>query len=359
MVLDDSILDDQQRLFALDTEGLLRSAALAGAQVRSAANSASEAGLDEFVAERPRALVLLSRAGVGTAACRSLAALLGPSCPVPVVVTEVIPSWVGPLDVVFAYGTDGGDKVLAESLELAGRRGASIVLAAPEEGPVAASVAGRARSVPPRVPVPEGLGFAHVFTAGLRVFQALGLLSFDTEALADALDEQAAAAHPRNETPENPAKKLVLRLADRVPLLWGVDELSTALGEHGAYVLGCYAGVPCDVSSYAQAVNRRSLYGAASAVGSESDLFADPEDTTAALRVLLLTVRADERALLTERMATEALPGADVLSPSETREQDAILRSALLAVGFDMAAVYLGLASGLPEGHGRSMVAAR
>ncbi|SDO88340.1 phospho-glucose isomerase C-terminal SIS domain-containing protein [Actinopolyspora xinjiangensis] len=357
-MLDDSVLEDQQRLFELDSRGLLRTAALAGAQVRSAATAAEEAGLDDLAGYKPRALVLLSTAGAGPAACELLAAELGPSCQVPVVVTGAMPSWIGPLDVVFAHAADGGDTVLAESLELATRRGAAVVLAAPDEGPVAAAAAGRAKLISPRVPVPEPLGLAHVFTAGSRVLAALGLLTVDTDALADALDEQAERSHPGREISENPAKTLALRLADRVPLLWGVDEVATAVARHGAFVLGCYAGMPCDVTSYRQAVNREALYGAATAVGGEADLFADPEEGPG-LRVVLLSTREDERGRLAERAAVAGLPGADVLAPTESQEGGGVRSSLSLAVGFDMAAVYIGLASDSLNGHGRPMPVAR
>lgn len=358
--MDDSIFDDQARLFERDTGGMLRFAALAGAQVRSVSDAAAEAGLGEPAEDKPRALVLLSRPGVGAGAIRVLAALLGPTCPVPVVLSEVVPTWVGPLDVVFAYSDEGGDAALAESLEMAGRRGAGIVLAAPADGPVAAAVAGRAKLLPPRVPVPTPLGFGHVFAAGLCALAALGLLRVDTDTLADALDDQAARSHPRNETAENPAKNLALRLADRVPLLWGVDELSTAVASHGAFALGANAGVACDVAGHRQAAGRHALYRAAAATGSEADLFADPhEESGSRFRVVLLSARADERSLSAERAAVAGLPGADLLTPPDSIDQDPVLRSALLAASFDMAAVYLGLASGVLDGPGWPVLAAQ
>ncbi|MGJ7908887.1 SIS domain-containing protein [Actinopolyspora sp. H202] len=359
-MLDDSVLENQQRLFELDTGGLLRMAALGGAQVRAASSAASEAGVDDLAGYKPRALVLLSTSGVGPAACRLLAALLGSSCPVPVVVTDVMPTWIGPLDVVFAYGADGGDTLLAESLELATRRGASVILAAPDEGPLAAAAAGRAKTIPPRIPVPEPLGLAHAFTAGVRVLTALGLLETDTDALADSLDDQAERSHPGHEISENPAKTLALRLADHIPLLWGVDGPSTAVAQHGSFVLGCYAGIPCDVTDYQQAVHRAGLHRAAATVGTEADLFADPtEETTAGWRVVLLSTRDGERARFTERTATAALPGADVLAPNESQEEDRVRGSLSLAVGFDMAAVYIGLISDSLNGNDRPVSAAR
>ncbi|MGH4024205.1 MAG: hypothetical protein ACRDRV_06430, partial [Pseudonocardiaceae bacterium] len=80
-VFDEGLLDDPGRLEATDTGGLLRVAATAGAQVRSTATAAEEAGLARLGGERPRALVLLTRSGAAPAAAPLLVALLGPSCP--------------------------------------------------------------------------------------------------------------------------------------------------------------------------------------------------------------------------------------------------------------------------------------
>src|SRR3981081_3507184 len=94
----DDLLDDPGRLEATDSGGLLRAAATAGAQVRSTAAVAEEAGLGRLAGQRPRALVLLTRPGAAPAAAPLLLALLGPSCPVPVVTTGAVPMWGGALD---------------------------------------------------------------------------------------------------------------------------------------------------------------------------------------------------------------------------------------------------------------------
>ncbi|WP_328796118.1 hypothetical protein [Halosaccharopolyspora lacisalsi] len=355
-MLDDSLLDDASRLVDTDTDGLLRMAALAGAQVRSVTETASEVGLDELGGDRPRALVLLARPGVAPAACHLLAALLGPSCPMPVVVVDTMPSWIGPLDVVLAHSDDPADPVMAESVALASRRGAALVLTLPPEGPVAAAVAGRARWLVPRIPVPAALSFSHVLTAGIAVTTALGLLRTETEALADEVDAEAAQCHPDREVATNPAKSLALRLADRSPLVWGVDRPATAVAEHAAFALGRHAGFPCDVADYAQAVTRHALHRAGASVGSETDLFADPEDTAGALlRVLLVSTRVDAAG---ERSAVAALPGADVLAPAESASEDVVVRSMILAIRIDFAALYLGLAAGAVGGSGPSALAA-
>ncbi|MBK0870819.1 MULTISPECIES: hypothetical protein [unclassified Saccharopolyspora] len=353
-MLDDSLFDDPDRIAAADARGLLRSAALAGAQVRATAEAV--AGLDDIADERPRSLVLAARPGVGPAVCELLAALTGPSCPVPVFVGERVPAWVGPLDVVFAHTADPGDPVLAESVATAARRGTSVVLAAPEEGPVAASGAGRAKVVAPRIPVPDELTFAHVLTVGLAVLDALGLVRCDTDALADELDQEAERASPRHEPLTNPAKSLALRLAEHAPLLWGLDPVSTAVARHGGYALGAHAGMACDAVGYQQAVARPALYRQAAEAG--SDVFADPDEVSAAAhRIFLVSARYDAHAEAAERAAVQALPSADLISPGEAVRDDAVLRSALLAARFDLAAVYLGLATGTLGGPGRQALA--
>lgn len=352
-MLDDSLFDDPAGLAERDSRGLLRSAAFAGAQVRAAVETAAELSWDDFSDSRPRALVLIARPGVGPAVCRLLAALLGPSCPVPVVVAESVPSWIGPLDVVFAHADDAGDSVLAESVATATRRGAAVVLSGSPEGPVAAAAGGRAKIVPPKVPVPAQLLFAHAYTAGLGLLTSLGLLRVDTELLAEELDREAERAHPNHELMMNPAKSLALRLADRTPLLWGLDPVSAAVGEHGAFALGCHAGVACDVAAYSQAVSRWALHRVAAGLGSEADLFADPEDNAGGnLRVFLLSARYDAHAEASERAAVQSLPGADLVTPGESVRADAVVRAALLALRFDLAAVYLGLAAGMLNGPG-------
>ncbi|TWF92782.1 SIS domain-containing protein [Saccharopolyspora dendranthemae] len=352
-MLDDSLLDDPARLADADSGGLLRLAALSGAQMRATSEVATEAGLDELADDRPRAVVLLTRPGVAVSAARLLVALTGARCPVPVVISDELPSWVGPLDVVFAHTDDVGDVTLAESVATACRRGASVVLAVPSEGPVAAAGAGRAKVLVPRVPVPPPLAFAYVFAAGIITFRELGLVNFDVEELADELDKEAERAHPAHESLTNPAKSLALRMAERTPLLWGLDPVATAVAGHGAFALGAHAGVPAHVAEYPQAVVQRALHRAAASVGSEADIFADPEDDPGAqLRAFLISTRHDDQGEVFERSALRDLPGADVVAPGDTVRADSLLRAAVLAARFDLAAVYLGLAAGTLNGPG-------
>ena len=238
-VLDDTVLADPAALAALDSSGVLRSAATAGAQIRSTAQAAVEAGIGALAGSRPRAVVLVARPGTSTSATGILAALLGPACPVPVVVSELVPSWVGPLDVVLAHTAIGTDYELADAIDRAARRGAEVVLSAPGEGPVASAGAGRVRLVEPRVPVPPGLDLPRVLALGLSVLAQLGLLGADhglgddLGPVADVLDAEAERNQPGHEPFMNPAKALALRLADHTPLLWGTDAVAAAVAAHG------------------------------------------------------------------------------------------------------------------------------
>ncbi|CCH34839.1 SIS domain-containing protein [Actinosynnema sp. NPDC047251] len=352
-MLDDSLLDDQSRLLDADTGGLLRAAARAGAQVRATAEAAEDLGLRRVLQDRPRALVLVTRPGVGESVAKLVTALLGPRCPVPVVVADDVPSWVGALDVVLAHTEDPGDVLLAEAVDRVARRGARVLLTAEAEGPVAASAAQHALLIPPRVPVPQGFGFARGFAAWLLALNALRLLDVDVQLIADELDREAERDHPMHESFVNPAKSLALRVADRTPLLWGLDDPATAVAGHGAGVLACYAGLVSDVAGYPQALTKSVLHRRAVRGTSGADIFADPDDEQDGLvRVLLLAVRQGRRAEFARRSAMETLPGADVLEPAEEVTGGDAVCAALLALRFELAALYLGLAAGTLGGPG-------
>ncbi|KZB87661.1 hypothetical protein [Amycolatopsis regifaucium] len=354
-VPDDSLLDDPARLAEADSAGLLRAAAMAGAQVRATAEAAAELELsDRLDVGRPRSLVLLDRPGVSRTLTRLVAALLTPSCPVPVVVAEVVPSWIGALDVVFAHTDDAGDRELAASLERAARFGATVVLSAPAEGPVAAAVAGKGVLLAPRIPVPPEMAFPRGLAAALVTANALGLLVADLEQLADHLDAEAEKDYLARDSFANPAKAMALRVADRQPLLWGLDPVAVAVGEHAAHAFAAHAALVCDVEDYRQALARPALRRAALSGGVERDIFADPEEGVGLTpRVLLLSVRTGPATEAARYEAQDLLPGADVIAPAEEIETDEIVRAAVLALRFELAAVYLGLAVGSIGGAGR------
>ena len=368
---DDDLLDDPGRLEATDSGGLLRAAATAGAQVRSTATVADEAGLGRLAGQRPRALVLLTRPGAAPAAAPLLLALLGPSCPVPVVTTRSVPMWVGALDIVLANTTDPGDRELAEGLDRAVRRGAQVVLSAPADGPVAAAAAGRSVLLIPPIEVPPGLTLPRNLTAGLLLLDALELLATDPEVLAGELDREAERDYVAHEALVNPAKSLALRLRGRTPLLWGTDPVATAVAGHCAGALAAHAGVVAHAAGFHEAAALPVLRQQATRASGEAEIFRDPFDDPfegrseeqprggmPAMRPVLLGVLAEARDVPERMAAVDALPGADVVTADEelmVRQGDpgaAACAAAVLALRFDFAALYLGLSQGVLGGPG-------
>jgi hypothetical protein len=355
-VLDDTLLDDPVALAAADTAGFLRSAATAGAQFRSAAQAAEEAGVERALGgSRPRSLILLRRPGTSRDAANIVAALLGDDCPVPVVLADTAPSWIGPLDVMVAHTADPGDRELADSVHRAVVRGCEVVLSAPMEGPIAAAGAGSARLLEPRLPVLPGLDLPRALAAGLVTVSALGLLPADLDALAAELDREVERDHPAHESFVNPAKALALRLADRTPLLWGTDPVAREVAGHAASALARHAGVVAHVAGVAEAASAVALQRTLSGAGAHNDVIHDPFDdpppggAAAPPRVVLLGTGDGDPAAASLRLAGRTWPDADPVHPIDEvppgTSEGALRRAVLIATRFDLAALYLGLAS--------------
>lgn len=359
-MFDDTLLDDPVRLADADTSGWLRAVAMSGALVRSTAEVAAEHGLSEHVnVDRPRAFVLVGRHGVGRPVMGLIEAAVSAS--MPVVVTETVPSWVGALDVLYAHVDDPGDAELAESLERAARYGAAVVVNGPADGPVAAAIAGKGVQLTPRVAGGEHL-FASALTGGLLTAAALKLVTFDAGAVADALDAEAERDHLAHESFVNPAKSLALRLADRTPLLWGLDPVATAVAVMAAHSLAAAAGVVADAADYRQAVRRGALHRAVVSGESSGDIFADPGESSGGLRLSLLAVRDDQASVVLKRSVSELFGHADLIDIGADDEigpeaggdgSVELVRAAVLALRFDIAATYLGLATGTIGGADR------
>jgi hypothetical protein len=353
-LLDDSLLDDAERLASADGRagGCLRAVASAGAQVRATVETANEIGIDQLAGNRPRALVIVTRPGIGPAVAQLLVALLPPSCSVPIVLSDDVPTWVGPLDVLLVHSDDPGDHDLAASIDRARRFGATVVITAADTGPVAAAAAGTLL-LPPRIDLPPGFGYPRALTAGLIVLDTLGLLRTDIGVLADELDREAERDHANFESFVNPAKSLALRIADHTPVLGGLDPVATAVAWHAAEVLAGFAGIVASHAGYPQICSRRVLYRSAIGASAGADIFADPDDVVPGPRVLLLSITDDPQAMADRLAATNDLPGADLLMPAEETSGGPAVRAAVLALRFEMASVYLGLASGMLGGSGR------
>lgn len=363
LVLD---LDDADSLTAADSMGALRSSALGGAQVRATAAAVSEGALARLDDLRPRSVVLVTGVGRASRAAALLIAALGGRAGLPLVDVTETPPWVGPLDVVVVAGDDAGDPRLVESVDRAVRRGAEVVLAAPEEGPLRTAGAGRASSLPPRVPVQDLHALVRYLAVGIAVLVAVdksrsGALVPDLDALADALDAEAVRDHPGNEVFHNPAKSLAARMRNRRTVLAGDSPATTEVARHGAEVLLRGGATVASASALGDVLavgSRLSAASSASSGGAGYDPFFHDEEFDGPApvdeaRIFVLSTD-DDRLALQRRVA--ALPTADTVTADSVPGEDAaqfdpgrgneIEQLATVAVRLEMAAAYLALMGG-------------
>ena len=131
-------LDDVEGLIAADRDGLLRAASMAGAQTRAVAAALTEGELDELRSDqRPRTVTWVcgrGMSGAPGAAGTVLAAALGATSAIPLVVTPDVPPWIGALDVVVVAGDDAADPALVTAVATGVRRGARVIVVAPNDG---------------------------------------------------------------------------------------------------------------------------------------------------------------------------------------------------------------------------------
>lgn len=363
-------LDDADALVAADTDGVLRSAALAGAQVRATAGSFADTIGDRLGGLRPRSVVFVAGGGRAERAASLLIAGVGPRIGVPLVLTTGTPPWVGPLDVVVVCGDDAGDPRLSESTAAAVRRGAETVLVTPDEGPLRAAAAGRALFLPPRIAVREPNTLMRYVAAGVSVLGAVSdgvyrSLLPDLDRLADALDDEASQDHPLHEVFHNPAKSIAVRMADRRIVFSGVDSTALEIARHGSEVMLGVAGVVSAAGELSDVV-RAVVHASRSAASGPADydpFFHDDEvdgpRPEAAVRVLVI---ASPTAASAAERRTAALDDVDVVvsgvvsgvaepgEPPERARGGAGLGEfesmALSATRLEMAAAYLHLMGG-------------
>ncbi|RDI53158.1 tobH protein [Nocardia mexicana] len=295
-------LDDVASLEAADSGGTLRSAASGGAQVRATAAAVDENVLARLHDLRPRSLVLVSGTGRADRAAALLVATLGDRAGLPIVRAGAIPQWVGPLDAVLVAGDDAGDPRLIDAVDRAVKRGAEVVVATPDEGPLRAATAGRAALLPPRVRVLDHNRMLRFLAVGVAVLQAIdpariGPLVPDLSALADVLDAEALRDGPHNEVFHNPAKALAARMRERRIVLTGDSPAAAEVAAHAAEVLLPAAGQIAAATDLADAVaaNPRMVEAAGVAAPGFDPLFHDEQlDGPAPVeRVRVFVVSAD------------------------------------------------------------------
>ncbi|CAJ1584839.1 TobH protein [[Mycobacterium] wendilense] len=349
-------IDDTQGLIAADRDGLLRAAAMAGAQVRATAAAVDEGALESIRAERPRSVVWVTGRGTAESAGAVLAATLGGSAVEPIVLAAEVPPWVGPLDVLVVAGDDPADPTLVTAAATAVRRGARLVVAAPVEGPLRDASAGRSANLPPRLTVPDEFAFCRYLAAGLAVLAAVDpTLPVDLGALADELDAEALRNSAAREVFTNSAKGLSERMAGRDVALTGDCAATLALARHGAALFLRIAGQPVAAAGLADALAVLRSNVAGGPTGADA-LFHDEEldgPAPAPLRVFALALTS-ERPMLAARLG--GFPDVDMVGVQDVPDADEATAAggvdrpeqqlATLAVRLAMAAVYLRLVRG-------------
>ncbi|WP_066903505.1 TobH protein [Mycolicibacterium houstonense] len=347
-------LDDGDGLLAADRNGLLRAAAMAGAQVRATAAALAEGVLDPLRSDHPpRTVIWVGGRGTAEHAGAILAGVLGASIAAPFVVAGETPPWLGALDVLIVAGDDPGDPALVNAAATGVRRGARVLIVAPHEGPLRDVAAGRAVVLAPRLWVPDDFGLTRYLAAGLAALHVVDSgMRVDLSALADELDAEALRNSAGRELFTNPAKTLAERMSDSDVVLAGANPATLALARHGATAMLRLAG---------EVVGAAGLGDVLAAVGSGAlgspaarSLFHDEEiDGPLPRRTRTFAlITDDERQSVGARVAgfdditvvgAEDVPEqAGTVLPAGRPEQ----QLAILAVRVEMTAVYLKLVRG-------------
>ncbi|MCB0931303.1 MAG: TobH protein [Mycobacterium sp.] len=354
-------LDDSDGLLEADRGGLLRFAAMAGAQVRATAAAVDEGALSSFAGgPRPRSLIWVAPRGAAESAGAILNAALGGVAGEPLVLAAEPPPWVGALDAMVVAGDDPGDPTLVSAAATAVRRGARVVVAAPYEGPLREATAGRAAVVEPRVWVPDEFGLSRYLAVGLAAATAVdpSLSLTDLAVLADDLDAEALRNSAGRGVFTNPAKALAERITGRSAVLAGDCAATVALARHAAAVLLRLAGVPVAAVALSDAVAASRGGALASRCGNTVDALFHDEEFDGPLhvrpRVMTLSLESERSVLAAklsglgdfELLGVDDLGGGLAGAPPVPAVAGRLEQLAVLAVRLEMAAVYLRLAGG-------------
>jgi glucose/mannose-6-phosphate isomerase len=360
---DESVLDNLAALDARDPGGMLRAVGSAGAQVREALLRLDEDAVRAVAADgRPRALVVAGMGGSGIAG-DVVAAVSGPSCAVPVIVSRGYrpPGWVGPLDLVIAVSCSGETEETIATADEAVRRGARVVTATRAGSSLAARAAG-GRAVQLDIDSsgrPSRANLWGIVTPMLAVVDALGLASVPRGLLAgvaDQLDATSAECGPTKEIYDNVAKKTALQLSGTLPMVWGTSELAAVAAHRFAGQLAGNAkqlavhGALTEVH-HNQIVALAGRYGAGGGDATD-DIFHDPlldgGPVRERLRMLLLHDTQELEPVIRRCQATLLLADQYGVALDELTAsgEHPLERLASLIAPLDFASVYLALLEG-------------
>jgi len=297
----EDLLDDPDGLETADPAGMLRAVASSAAQVREAAALCVEAGVGRLASEDlPRSVVVLGMGGSGVAG-DVLAAVAGPTCPVPVLTHKGfgLPTWVGAADLVVAVSCSGTTEETLSALDEAVRRGCRLLVVGGPGSPLEALAArGRALFVPVNAQGRQPRASVFALSTPLVVAgDALGLLDCsaeEVEATAVLLEQLAARNRPTAETVLNPAKTLALGLNGSLPAVWGASPLTAVTAYRFACQLNENSKIPATWGSLPEAGHNQVVAFDGPFAGGPRDIFADPVEDGEHTRLHLVLLRDTE-----------------------------------------------------------------
>ena len=179
-----------------------------GAQVRAVAGAVD--ALSGLYGMNPRSVVVLATGQVAHASARFVNAVRSP-LRLPLVITDTLPGYVGPLDVVIVVGDRADAPDVSRALITADRRGAVTVLVGPARGPILDDAPAATITIP-ALPTVLGASPARAITS---IGTVLDLLEEDTEfvtsrleEIAQVLDEELEQLSPERDSMVNPGRQL-------------------------------------------------------------------------------------------------------------------------------------------------------
>jgi len=372
MSIDESLLEDAQRLQARDEARLLWSLATAGAQVRRAVETVADFGIESLRGgEMPRAMLVVTDSAPSSAA-RLITRLSCTRTPALTWHGVELPRWAGPTDALLIGSVDGRHPRLAELAAQGAQRGLAMAVVAPPDTEVAVA-AGRA----PLHELPADLhpraARWSILAPLLQALDVLGVNPIPSGLLievADALDQEAELCRPDGDVFVNPAKALAIEFADTTPLIAGAGALAGVAARSISDALQQFAGVSSVSVSLPDGVGRAgSLLRGAGPV--EEDFFRDRIDDSPMHRPRLLVVgddgtaddlmlgeRSDAQIQLDEKAARRAARALHELAANlglrsssvQVPNGDPLARFAAAAAFGEFTAAYLAFGLGLDPG---------
>ncbi|MBI9001665.1 hypothetical protein M0E87_00400 [Corynebacterium sp. CCM 9185] len=202
-----------------------------GAQVRCVAGLIETGALDDLTATRPRSVIIVAGDLLSARAAQLAVALRSPLRQ-PMIVTDVLPSYTGPLDVVIVASGHAHDPERARALSAAVGRGCPTVLIAPSRGPLVDDAPSRVVIVPepPTVQTSSPARITATVDAVLDLLEQDRDLVVDSlKRVADEIDAELVTLRPERDELVNPARRLRASVEGRRIIHSAEDPVGTAV----------------------------------------------------------------------------------------------------------------------------------